>query len=169
MKCRRHVNAAGVVVGRLECDIRRFQIRAHPLQEGAQRNPGPATYIAPTLDTDMLDDNGALRKRLQILHRPWPFVLDQACELKSPGHSVDRLDIGHGVIGVELRRPENHGCRICRRKLVWIEQKGLNLVVQARNCQNRRLHGFWAFHIASCQHDKRAERKAAADQSSPFE
>src|SRR5262249_3677797 len=53
MQRARHVDAAVVVVGALECDVACLQVGANALEKLAQVRAGPLPDIVPTLDADM--------------------------------------------------------------------------------------------------------------------
>ena len=138
---------------------------AHPLEERAQRHPGPLADIVPALDADMPDDHLAFGKVGDLLPGPGALVVDEAGELQPPRVPIDRLDILDLVIGVEAGRLQHHRARVFGRQFVGIEQSLLDAVVEGGHGAQRLADGGRVADVAAGQHGQRAERQAAAQET----
>ena len=169
MQCRRHIDAARVIVGRLEGHVFGPEVCADVLQETAQRWPAPAADIAPALDADMLDDHRRLRQRVKVLQCPGALVGNKARHFEAPRLPVHRLHVHHIVVGVEFGWAQNPRGWIGRCQSVWIEEESLNAVVKSRDRKQGGFDSFRTLDVTSRQQHERSEGESAADQPAPLQ
>ena len=164
-----HINAAWIVVSRLEGDVLRPQVCTDMLQECAQGYSGPPTNITPTFDTHMLDDSRAQRKSVKLCYRLWTFVGNKPRHFQMPRTAIYGFDVHDVIVGIEFRGFKYHGSRIRLCQLVWPKDQCLYTVVHSRDREQGGLDRLWPAHVAPCKQCKRTKRQDTPDQPAPFE
>ena len=162
-----HVDALVVVVGALEADVLRAEVRADPIQEVRKRNTAPSSDRTPAFDADVARNLLLLRKRRQLLERPGPRLAHAPAHEQSKAGGVHARHPFDLVVRVERKGARDHRFRIGRRKTVRVEQPALHPIVEARNPHQQRFGRLGVRHVAAGQHRQTAERDAATQESAP--